>query len=104
MVPVKNQRLAGTLAPAPVYTVIAPALTFSSSSPSPPPDPTPDMILLVREAQVDPEYEFKGHVDPPGFAQALQHALGEGGSVPNQPSPELARKKRGFWSRLKSIF
>ena len=89
---------------APIYTVVAPPLTFSSKSPAPPPDPTPDMVLLVREAHVDPEYEFSGHVDAPSFAQALQHALGEGNSAPAQPAPEPAKRNRGFWSRLKSIF
>jgi hypothetical protein len=89
---------------APVYMVVAPALTFSANSPVPPPDPTPDVVLLVREARVEPEYEFSGHVDPPAFAQALQHALGEGGTTSSQPAPEPARRKRGFWSRLKSIF
>jgi hypothetical protein len=62
------------------------------------------MLLLVREAHVDPEYEFSGHIDAPAFAQALQHALGEGTSAPAQPAPEPAKRNRGFWSRLKSIF
>jgi len=88
----------------PVQSVVAPLLTFSANSPAPPPDPTPDMILLVREARVDPEYEFSGHVDPPIFAQALQHALGEGNSPAEQPGPAPAKKRRGLWSRLKSIF
>lgn len=88
----------------PTYTVVGPPLVFSANSPKPPPDPTPDMVLLVREARVDPEYEFSGHVEAAGFAQALQHALGEGNSTSAQPAREPAKKKRGFWSRLKDIF
>lgn len=88
----------------PVYTVVAPPLIFSSSSPAPPPDPSPDVILLVREARVDPEYEFAGHVDPPAFAKALQHALGQDGPAAPQPSEEPTKRNHGFWARLKSVF
>jgi hypothetical protein len=88
----------------PIYTVVAPPLIFSSSSPAPPPDPTPDMILLVREARFAPEYEFSGHVDPPAFAKALQHALGQDGSAAPQPSAEPTKRSHGFWARLKSVF
>jgi hypothetical protein len=95
--------LAPPAAPVPVYTVVAPPLTFSASAPAPPPDPPVDTILLVREAQVLPGWEFKGHVDAPTFAAAMQHALGEG-SAPNQPPSEPRKKRAGFRGFLRRIF
>jgi hypothetical protein len=86
----------------PVYTVVAP-LSFSAGTPLPPPDPPIDTVLLVREAQVQPTWEFKGHVDAPNFAVAMQHALGET-AAPNQPPAEPQKKHRGFWGTLKRIF
>jgi len=88
---------------APVYTVIAPPLAFSAGSPMPPPEQPVDTILLVREAQVEPAWEFKGHVEAPNFAAAMQHALGEG-AASSQPPAEPRKKHRGFWSTLKRIF
>jgi hypothetical protein len=41
-----------------------PPLTFDASSPEPPPDPDPAGILLVREAQPQPQLFFFGHVEP----------------------------------------
>lgn len=89
-------------ASAPVYTVVAPPLAFSAKDPVPPPDPPIDTFLLVREAQVQPGWEFKGHVDPPTFADAMQRALGEN-PAGNQPQAE-PRKKRGFWGFWRRIF
>ena len=87
----------------PLYTVVAP-LAFSAASPAPPPDPPIDTILLVRQAQVQPAWEFQGHVDPPNFAAAMQHALGED-STPKEAPPEAAPKKQhGLWSVMKRIF
>lgn len=92
----------------PVYTAVAP-LMYSAGDPRPP-DPNPDMVLLIREARVDPDWEFSGRVEAPGFAAAMQHALG----VTSAASPSLAaaasqppakeKKKGGFWSRFKKIF
>ena len=90
-------------ASAPVYTVVAPPLTFSAGSPIPPPDPPIDTYLLVREAQVQPTWEYKGHVDPPTFADAMQQALGES-SAAGQPAPEPKKKRGGFWSFWRKIF
>jgi hypothetical protein len=90
--------------PMPSYTVIAP-LSFNASAPTAPPDPPIDTYMLVREAQVQSSVEYKGHVNPPPFADAMQRALGESGSAPSRPVPEPAEKKgRGFWSFLRKIF
>jgi hypothetical protein len=86
----------------PVYAVVAP-LSFSAGMPLPPPDPPIDTILLVREAQVQPSWEFKGHVDAPDFAVAMQHALGET-NAPNRPPAEPREKRRGFWGTLRRLF
>jgi len=88
----------------PVYTVVAPPLTFSASSPAPPPEPPLDTFMLVREAHVEPEWEFKGHVDAPNFSEAMQHALGEGGAAPDQPPAEPQKQHGGFWHVLRRIF
>jgi len=92
----------------PVYTAVLPPLTFIAGSPNRPPNPTVDMVLLIREAQVSPEWEFSGHVAAPEFAQAMQHALGESGSAShaqpssdNPPATSSARRKSGFWESLK---
>jgi hypothetical protein len=85
----------------PVYTVVAP-LSFSAGTPLPPPDPPIDTVMLVREAQVQPTWEFQGHVDAPNFAVAMQHALGETGAA-SQP-PTEPQRKRGFWAALRRIF
>ncbi len=87
---------------APVYTVVAP-LSFSAGTPLPPSDPPIDTVLLVREARVQPTWEFKGHVDPPTFAAAMQHALGET-DAPKQPPVQPQKKHRGFWGMLRRIF
>ena len=70
----------------------------------PSPDPPIDTYLLVREAQVQPAWEFKGHVDPPTFADAMQHALGEGNSNSVPPAAEPRKKRSGFWGFWRRIF
>jgi hypothetical protein len=100
----ENKNAAPPAAPAetPVYTLVAP-LAFSAASPAPPPDPPIDTILLVRQAQVQPDWEFQGHVDPPDFASALQHALGENSA--RDRAPEASPKKQhGLWAMMKRIF
>jgi hypothetical protein len=98
---------------APVYTGVLPPLTYIAGSPSRPPDPSADMVLLVREAHVDPDWEFTGHVAPPDFAQAMQHALGEkpaaapapaAASTADQPAAPPRKSKGGFWASLRHIF
>jgi hypothetical protein len=86
--------------------VVAPPLSFSSKSPAPPPDAPIDTYLLVREAQVQPTWEFKGHVDPPTFADAMQHALGEDSTAgdASKPAVETPKKRGGFWGFWRRIF
>jgi hypothetical protein len=100
------QRTHASPAPAatmPVYTVVAP-LSFTAGTPLPPPDDPPiDTVLLVRETQVQPTWEFQGHVDAPNFAVAMQHALGESGN-PDKPPAEPRKKHHGFWGTLRRIF
>lgn len=91
--------------PVPVYTAVLPALSFSANAPVPAEDPTPDMTLLVREAQVLPDSEFTGHVSPPEFVGAMQHALGVEPPKKNPSSGAQGQKKKGgFWAALKSLF
>jgi hypothetical protein len=68
------------------------------------PDPGSDVVLLVREARVDPEWQFNGHVETPGLARAIAGALGEGSSTANQNRPKPEKKKRRFWAMLRRIF
>lgn len=93
---------------APVYTMVAP-LVFSASAPVPPDDPTPDMILLIREARVMPEWEFSGRVEAPELVRAVQRALGEappeGAAIHGNDSARAGKKKKGgFWAALKRVF
>jgi hypothetical protein len=98
-------------------SVVTPGLTFTTSIAAPPTRPSVNVILMAREAQVDPDWEFKGRVEPPEFASAMQRALGEkpaaaqSSTASTPPStattiaPALpARKKGGFWSSLKRVF
>jgi hypothetical protein len=89
----------------PIYTVVLPPLVFSASEPAPPPDPGPPMALLVREAQVSPDWEFSGHVAAPNFATDLQHALGVNSQVSAKtPRAKPAGGKHGFWGALRRFF
>ncbi len=95
----------------PVYTAVLPPFTYIAGSPARPPDPSVDMVVLIREAKVSPEWEFSGHVAAPEFAQAMQHALGEKpaekqahSSSQDQLAAKPAKKKGGFWDSLKRAF
>jgi hypothetical protein len=89
----------------PVYTAVLPPLTFVAGSPLPPPGPTADMVMLIREARVSPEWEFSGHVETtPEFAKAMQHALGEKPSAPQPEAAKPSKKKGGFWASLRRAF
>ena len=96
----------------PVYTAVLPPLTFMAGMPLPPPTPTADMVLLIREARVAPEWEFSGHVEAPEFANAMQNALGEKTAKPRKnaaPNDQAAsadkpKKQGGFWAALKRMF
>ena len=106
--PAKYQPPAALPLTIPIYTVVAPPLSFIASSPEPPPEPPLDTFLLVRETQVAPEYEFNGHVESPTFATAMKNALGEHGAPPagvvtDQPAPG-PKPHHGFWGKLKSLF
>ncbi len=96
--------------PATRSELVAPILSFSTKMPVPPTRPSVDTMVLVREVQVQPEWEFKGHVAAPEFAQAMQHALGEQGAPPpegvtsTQSSTQPSRKRGGFWGAFKKIF
>jgi hypothetical protein len=90
------------------YTLIMQPLMVSvTPSPLRPSEPAADTALLVRVARVEPEYEFTGHVAAPEFAADMRRALGQSPVVP-QPQPvhanQPAKKKRGFWGSLKSLF
>lgn len=118
----------------PEYKIIMPPLTFaagSGSGPAAPPDASPELILLVRTARVQPEFEFTGRVEaPPARVEnaalrtpsqpsppsnsppakpAKQKAPPKSSSAqpPQQPQPQSAakqeKKKGGFWSSLKRI-
>jgi hypothetical protein len=109
--PAKDAAPASPPTSVPAYTVAVPPLSFMAGSPSRPPDPAEDMVLLIREAQVSPDWEFSGHVVAPEFAQAMQHALGEKATATqpqapsdNSPGAAPAKKKGGFWASLKRAF
>jgi len=92
-------------------SVVMPALEFTAGTPLPRPGPSPEMIVLIREARVSPEWEFSGRVEPPEFAASMQRALGEGPMTPKantrepaQPPVEGQKKKGGFWAALKRAF
>jgi hypothetical protein len=101
--PTKETAPAAPPATAPVYTAVLPPLVFSANSPIPPPDTGADMVVLIREAQVSPAWEFSGHVPAPEFAQAVRQALGEGGAS-RQAGDKMPKKKGGFWASLKRAF
>jgi hypothetical protein len=86
------------------YAAVLPALMFSATAPVPPDDPTPDMTLLIRTAQVSPEWGFSGHVQPPDFVTAVQHSLGVEPAKQQKDAPSERKKKGGFWSALKRVF
>jgi len=99
--------------PVPVASgsIVMSALEFMAGMPLPRPGPPEELLVLVREARVSPEWEFSGRVEPPDFGAAMQHALGEN---PMAPEPEVRdqsqlpahgqKKKGGFWAALKRAF
>lgn len=86
----------------PTYKIVMPPLAFSATSPSPPPEPAINMVLLIRSVQVEPEWEFKGHVDAP--------TLDEGENARSKPKshhgrqPKPAGEREGFWAKMKRFF
>jgi hypothetical protein len=87
--------------------IVQPLMVSVTPSPLRPAEPAADTALLVRVARVEPEYEFTGHVAAPEFAADMRRALGQTPVVP-QPQPvhanQPAKKKRGFWGSIKSLF
>ncbi|HWG59055.1 MAG TPA: hypothetical protein VN661_08410 [Candidatus Acidoferrales bacterium] len=79
----------------PIYKVIMPPLEFSAADPVPVRDAGPQMMLLVREAQVQPQWQFEGRVDAP----PLDAARTNGAGPPETPAP-----RHGFWHALKRFF
>lgn len=70
---------------APIYKISMPPLEFSASSPPPDSRPSPEMMALVRDARVSPQWDFHGRVEPPSIESA-------------------ARQPHGFWHSLKRLF
>jgi hypothetical protein len=103
----KNSVPAAPAISMPVYTAVAP-LIYSGGNPIHPPEPNPDMVLLIREARVDPDWEFSGRVEAPNFTSSMQHALGIAASasqgVAANQTPGKQKKSSGFWSGFKRLF
>lgn len=103
--PVNDEVPSAPPASTPIYTVVLPPLVFLASEPAPPPDPGPDMAVLIREAQVSPDWEFSGHVAAPNFATDLQRALGENAQAPaKKPRAKPEGKRHGFWASIRRFF
>lgn len=84
----------------PIYKVVMPPLTFSANAPAPPGEPSTDMILLVRIAHVEPEWQFKGRVEAPQLEQVSAREPSRSPSAPRSSQ----KKKGGFWAALKRAF
>ena len=84
----------------PIYKVVMPPLTFSANAPAPPGEPSTDMILLVRIAHVEPEWQFKGRVEAPQLEQVSAREPTRSPSAPHSSQ----KKKGGFWAALKRAF
>jgi hypothetical protein len=84
----------------PIYKVVMPPLTFSANGPAPPGEPSTDMILLVRIAHVEPEWQFKGRVEAPQLEQVAAREPSRSSSA----SHSSQKKKGGFWAALKRAF
>jgi len=87
----------------PEYKIVMPPLTFSANSPEPPPDPTPDLIMLVRVARAERQWQFTGHVEAPHLEEVAQHTSAPAAAHPPQ-APKVEKRKRGFWAKLKQAF
>jgi hypothetical protein len=86
----------------PTYKIVMPPLTFSASSPAPPPAPALDMVLLIRSVEVEPEWDFKGHVNAPSLEEGANAHNTANGHHGRQPKP--AGEKEGFWAKVKRFF
>lgn len=84
------------------YKIVMPPLSFSAISPAPPPEPAMNMVLLIRTVEVEPNWEFKGHVDPPSMDEGPKSQKAAKGSHARQPKPE--GEHSGFWAKVKRFF
>jgi hypothetical protein len=87
----------------PEYKIVMPPLTFSASSPEPPPDPTPDLIMLVRVARAEPQWQFTGHVEAPHLEEVSQRTPATPKGQPSE-GKKVEKRKGGFWAKLKRAF
>lgn len=87
----------------PVYKVVMPPLTFSADAPAPPGEPSTDMVLLVRIAHVEPQWQFTGRVGTPQLEQVVAHESTKNSAPSGSPSGPK-KKKGGFWASLKRAF
>jgi len=86
----------------PTYKIVMPPLAFSASSPAPPPEPAVDMVLLIRSVQGEPEWEFRGHVNPPPPDEDANAGKTVKKHHGRQPKP--AGEREGFWAKMKRFF
>ena len=101
--PQKNMAPESPVVSIPEYKIVMPPLTFSANSPEPPPDPTPDLIMLVRTAHVERNWQFTGRVEAPHLEEVAQRGASVE-SAPPQPTQKPEKKRGGFWARLKHAF
>lgn len=83
----------------PFYRVDMPPLAFSASSPVAPPASAERMILRIRTTEINPDFEFTGHVNPPPMDN--RSAKNQSTKNASAPEPKDAGKKRGLWGRFK---
>jgi hypothetical protein len=108
------------------YKIELPPMSFSSASPSAPEAPaaTEQMVLLIRYAHVNRDFEFSGHVDAPHAEPVAPRVAATAAPVPasstalaapatatasqpqatSQSQAAAPKKKDGFWTRLKHAF
>src|SRR6185436_13922994 len=84
--------------------VYMPPLTFDSAAPEPPAAPDPQTIVLLREARVQPEVVFRGHVE-----EAAPRAVASASPATNplQAAPKAApsvSKGPSLFTRFLNIF
>jgi hypothetical protein len=93
-----------------VSEIILPPLVFSSPMTAPPEVPTEATVALLRELHAEPDWNFTGRVETPEFAKEMSKALGVAPPTPAPDPPAAgaalpqAKKKHGFWGKLKTIF
>lgn len=120
------RRKTGTVQPSaapgkePIYTVLMPALSFSAKSPEPPPasalTPSAETVVLVREVQLRPLYEFHGRVNPapePAASPVPQASaapppaplnVAPAGQTPASSEGQLPVPKLGLLDRVRDFF